>query len=69
MIVAVAIKLESRGPVLFVQKRFGFNNDILHVIKFRSMYSHSTDWGGTQQTRKNDPRVTKVGRFIRKASI
>ncbi|MCG6985050.1 MAG: undecaprenyl-phosphate glucose phosphotransferase [Thiocapsa sp.] len=68
-IVALAIKLESKGPVLFVQDRFGFNNNPIKVYKFRSMYTEMTDHQGKRQTAKDDPRVTRVGRIIRKLSI
>ena len=66
---AIAIKLESKGPVIFRQKRFGFNNEVIEVLKFRSMYTEMTDHDAKKVVTKNDPRVTKVGRFIRKTSI
>ncbi|TAN11309.1 MAG: undecaprenyl-phosphate glucose phosphotransferase, partial [Rhizobiaceae bacterium] len=66
---AIAIKLESPGPVLFKQKRHGFNNEVIEVFKFRSMYSDRCDPTAKQAVVKNDPRVTGVGRFIRKTSI
>jgi Undecaprenyl-phosphate glucose phosphotransferase len=66
---AVAIKLESRGPVLFRQKRYGFNNEIIDVYKFRSMYADKCDYHSKVAVTKGDPRVTKVGRFIRKTSL
>jgi Undecaprenyl-phosphate glucose phosphotransferase len=68
-LVALAIKLESKGPILFVQERFGFNNETIRVFKFRSMYTDRGDQRGAQQTVQDDPRVTRVGRFIRKTSI
>lgn len=68
-IAAIAIKLESKGDVLFIQKRFGFNNEVFNVYKFRSMYADMADITGAQRTVKSDPRVTKVGLFIRKTSI
>lgn len=67
--VAVAIKLDSRGPVLFRQKRYGFNNELVEVFKFRSMYVDRCDATASQLVTKEDPRVTRVGRFIRKTSI
>ncbi|MCZ8183078.1 MAG: undecaprenyl-phosphate glucose phosphotransferase [Beijerinckiaceae bacterium] len=67
--VALAVKLESKGPVLFRQQRFGFNNNIIGVLKFRSMYTDRTDAHGARQVTRDDPRVTRVGRFIRKTSI
>lgn len=66
---ALAIKLESKGPVLFRQKRYGFNNEIIDVIKFRSMYTDMADPDAKKVVTKGDPRVTRVGRFIRKSSI
>jgi Undecaprenyl-phosphate glucose phosphotransferase len=69
LVVALAIKLDSRGPVLFRQPRYGFNNELIDVYKFRSMYVEASDAGGARQATKNDPRVTRVGRFIRKTSL
>jgi Undecaprenyl-phosphate glucose phosphotransferase len=66
---AIAIKLDSKGPVLFRQKRHGFNNELIEVYKFRSMYTDRADTGAAKLVTKDDPRVTKVGRFIRKTSI
>ena len=66
---ALAIKLDSRGPVLFRQKRYGFNNELIEVYKFRSMYTQQADQTAARLVTKDDPRVTRVGRFIRKASI
>jgi lipopolysaccharide/colanic/teichoic acid biosynthesis glycosyltransferase len=68
-IVAIAIKLESRGPVLFKQKRYGFNNELIEIYKFRSMYADQTDASASKLVTANDPRVTRVGRFIRKTSL
>jgi len=66
---AIAIKLDSRGPVLFRQKRLGFNNEVVEVFKFRSMYADQCDPTARNAVVRDDPRVTRVGRFIRKASI
>jgi Undecaprenyl-phosphate glucose phosphotransferase len=68
-VIALAIKLDSRGPVLFKQKRYGFNNDLIEIYKFRSMYVDAADFGADRLVTKNDPRVTRVGRIIRKASL
>ncbi|TCT11471.1 Undecaprenyl-phosphate glucose phosphotransferase [Tepidamorphus gemmatus] len=68
-IVAIAIKLDSRGPVLFRQKRYGFNNELIEVFKFRSMYVDQCDSTASKLVTKGDPRVTRVGRFIRKTSL
>lgn len=69
LVTAIAIKLESKGPVLFKQKRHGFNNELIDVYKFRSMYTDRSDANASKLVTRNDPRVTKVGRVIRKASI
>lgn len=66
---AIAIKLDSKGPVLFKQKRHGFNNELIEIYKFRSMYTDQHDASASKLVTKDDPRVTKVGRFIRKTSI
>lgn len=66
---AIAIKLDSKGPVLFKQKRHGFNNEEIVVYKFRSMYADKADPSAKKTVTKNDPRVTRVGRFIRKTSL
>jgi len=66
---AIAIKLDSKGPVLFKQKRHGFNNEVIEVFKFRSMYADQADPSAKKTVTRNDPRVTRVGRFIRKTSI
>ncbi len=68
-LVALAVKLDSPGPVLFRQKRFGFNNERIDVYKFRSMYHHQADPTASKVVTRNDPRVTRVGRFIRKTSL
>ena len=66
---AIAIKLDSKGPVIFRQKRHGFNNEVVEVFKFRSMYTEMCDPEAKVLVSKGDPRVTRVGRFIRKTSI
>ncbi len=68
-LVAIAIKLDSRGPVLFRQKRYGFNNELIGVFKFRSMYVDQCDAAASRLVSRDDPRVTRVGRFIRKTSL
>jgi len=69
LLTALAIKLESRGPIIFKQNRIGFNNNEISVFKFRSMDTNLGDVSGAKRTEKNDARVTRVGRFIRKTSI
>ncbi|MCF6344814.1 MAG: undecaprenyl-phosphate glucose phosphotransferase [Devosiaceae bacterium] len=66
---AIAIRLESKGSVIFKQQRHGFNNEIFNIYKFRSMYSEQSDAKADKQVTKEDARVTKVGKFIRKTSI
>ena len=68
-LVALAIKLDSKGPVLFRQKRYGFNNELIEVFKFRSMYVDQPMRHAAKLVTKDDPRVTRVGRFIRKTSL
>jgi Undecaprenyl-phosphate glucose phosphotransferase len=68
-LVALAVKLDSPGPVLFRQKRFGFNNERIDVFKFRSLFHDQADPLATKVVTKNDSRVTRVGRFIRKTSL
>lgn len=69
LVTALAIKLESPGPVLFRQRRFGFNNAEIEVLKFRSMRVDAQDVSGEARTLKDDPRITRVGWFIRRFSI
>ncbi len=66
---AIAIRVESKGPVFFKQKRHGFNNELIEIYKFRSMYMDQHDANASKLVTKDDPRVTRVGKFIRKASI
>jgi Undecaprenyl-phosphate glucose phosphotransferase len=66
--VAVAIKLDSRGPVLFRQTRHGYNNETIKVFKFRSMVQ-SGDGGKFVQAVRNDSRVTRVGALLRRTNI
>ncbi len=68
-LIALAIKLESKGPVLFKQVRYGFNNQPIKVLKFRSMYTDMCDATATRLVTRDDPRVTRVGKFIRKTSL
>ena len=67
--VALAVKLESKGPILFKQNRYGFNNELIGVYKFRSMHVSSADAAAAKLVTKGDARVTKVGRIIRKSSL
>jgi Undecaprenyl-phosphate glucose phosphotransferase len=67
--VAIAIKLESRGPILFKQSRYGFNNKLIEVYKFRSMYHEKRDENAETLATKGDKRITRVGRIIRRTSL
>lgn len=69
LIIAVAIKLDSRGPVFFRQARKGWSGKIFHIWKFRSMFVHQPEAGVVQQATRNDPRVTRVGAFLRRTSL
>ena len=79
LIVAVAIKLDSRGPVLFVQQRMGFNKRRFRMFKFRTMQvdaearmkeiEHLNEKTGPIFKIRNDPRITRVGRWLRKTSL
>lgn len=69
LVVTVAIKLDSPGPVFFRQKRMGWNGKIFRIWKFRSMHVHQPENGVVQQAQKNDPRITRVGAFIRRTSL
>ena len=66
---ALAIKLESPGPVFFRQQRYGFNHQLIEVFKFRTMYVDCLDANAEQLTRRNDPRITRVGAWLRRLSI
>jgi Undecaprenyl-phosphate glucose phosphotransferase len=67
--IAIAIKLDSPGPVFFRQLRFGFNNQTFEVLKFRTMYTRMADHHAARQSRRGDPRVTRVGAFLRRHSL
>lgn len=69
LLTAIAVKLDSRGPVFFKQRRYGFNNELVEIYKFRSMYVDMLDPTASRLVTRYDPRVTRVGRFIRKTSI
>ena len=69
LLIALLIKLDSVGPVFFKQKRLGAKNQPFDLLKFRSMYTEQADPLGHQLTRAGDPRITRVGRFLRRTSI
>lgn len=68
LVIAAAIKLDSPGPILFSQRRHGYNHQVIHVLKFRTM-AVMEDGDQVRQAQKNDSRVTRVGRFLRKTSL
>lgn len=69
LLIAALIKLDSPGPVLFRQRRDGFNNAHIDVIKFRTMYHHLRDPDADRQATRGDARVTRLGRILRRASL
>ena len=69
LLIAVLVKLESPGPVFFRQRRPGFNHELINVLKFRTMYVDSRYANGEVQAMKTDPRVTRIGRWLRKTSL
>ncbi len=69
LVVAALIKLDSPGPVLFRQPRVGFDNRMFSIFKFRTMHASMTDLLADRQTTRDDPRVTRVGRWLRRFSI
>ena len=69
IVIAIAIKLDSPGRVFFRQKRLGFNNELIEIWKFRTMYTEMEDPNCTVQTTRDDSRVTRVGRVLRKLSL
>jgi len=84
LVIAVAIRLDSRGPVLFVQERYGKRGKVIKVVKFRSMYTDAErrleeylqqnpgaqeEWSRYKKLKTGDPRVTRVGSFLRKYSL
>lgn len=66
---ALAVRLETPGPVLFRQRRHGFNNRPIEVLKFRSMHADRCDPTAIRAVRREDDRVTRVGRFLRRSSL
>jgi Undecaprenyl-phosphate glucose phosphotransferase len=68
-IIALAIKLDSPGPAFFRQRRYGFSGRVFEAFKFRTMHTSQADALGAQLTRRNDPRITRIGRFLRRTSL
>lgn len=69
LIVSIVIKIESKGPTLFKQPRLGLNGCVFKIYKFRSMVTDQSKFKKTNEVYEDDPRITKVGRFMRKTSI
>jgi Undecaprenyl-phosphate glucose phosphotransferase len=69
LLLALLIRLDSRGPALFRQQRFGFNNNPITVLKFRTMHVDAAKDPQAPQARRHDPRVTRIGRFLRRTSL
>lgn len=69
LVVAIAIKLEDPGPVFFLQLRYGRNNRPFRIWKFRTMRAQLCDPSGVCQTQTDDPRVTRLGAFLRRSNI
>jgi len=69
LVIATAVKLSSRGPVLFTQRRKGADGQVFRIFKFRSMTVHASDEGVLKQAMRNDPRVTRVGAVLRRTSL
>lgn len=67
-IIAIAIKLDSKGPVFFIHERTGMNGKNFKMIKFRGMVDNALKIG-PELTQQNDPRITRVGKFLRRTSI
>ena len=69
LLIALLIKLEDGGAIFFKQKRVGFRNELINIYKFRSMYEKDSDRNASRLVTKDDPRVTRIGRFLRKTSL
>jgi exopolysaccharide biosynthesis polyprenyl glycosylphosphotransferase len=70
LVAALAIKLESQGPLLYRQRRHALDNRVFHIYKFRTMaWQSATPQSSLEQTQRNDHRITRVGRWLRASSI
>lgn len=71
VMIAVAVRLDSPGPALFRQKRYGYNDEVIEVFKFRTMHVDGSAFGEAEfrQATRHDPRVTRVGRWLRRRSL
>ncbi len=69
LLITIAVRLSSPGPIFFKQKRHGWDGQPITVYKFRTMYTHKEANGTVSQAKKKDPRVTRVGAFLRRTSL
>ncbi|WP_027631116.1 sugar transferase [Ruminiclostridium cellobioparum] len=69
ILISVLIKLDSKGPVIFIQQRVGKNQKLFNIYKFRTMIPDAVNIGNGVYTEENDPRITRIGRFLRKTSL
>ena len=69
LLTALLVRLSSPGPIFFVQPRIGFNNELIKVLKFRTMYADQSDLKAEQTTTADDPRITPIGKTLRKLSL
>ncbi|MFC2152091.1 sugar transferase [Bacteroidota bacterium] len=69
IIIGILIKFDSKGPIFYFQERIGLNNNAFKIIKFRSMVVNAENIGLKYRVVRDDPRITKIGHFIRKTSI
>jgi len=69
LLTAIAVKVTSKGPLIFKQERVGLHNEPFRMYKFRTMYVQTEEEERKGWTHKDDPRITKIGRFLRKTSL
>ena len=69
LVTALLVRLSSPGPIFFIQPRIGFNNELIRVLKFRTMFAEQSDVRAEQTTTADDPRVTPIGRTLRRFSL
>jgi Undecaprenyl-phosphate glucose phosphotransferase len=67
--IAILVKMDSPGPIIFRQRRLGYNNQIFEILKFRTMHRAVSDNGDLRQATQHDPRVTRIGKYLRRASL
>ena len=69
LVIAILVKLDSKGPILFRQPRVGRDNQLFEILKFRTMHAKHADLGAHQQTSRGDKRVTRIGAVLRRLSL